>query len=115
MLNLNVRQNYRGVRNSFQGVGIDEIQSFKSWCKDESRLRSCPGDDGGLHIPASIIPQRLENNRPEITLFEVNIKVNKEYEDLAQVAVMPKIALFAKLGYGKPNQFNMFENEWTSN
>lgn len=57
---------------------------------------------------------RLQIERPEINYFDAMIKLNNEYEDMANVAIMPKIALFAKIGYGKPNQFNMFEQDWDS-
>lgn len=63
-------------------------------------------------LPKPEVPPTLEVNRPELSVYDANMKINEQYEDLANVSVMPKVALFGKAGYGKPNPFNFTENEW---
>jgi outer membrane protein TolC len=65
----------------------------------------------------SEIPEKSANdytiNRSEINSFDVYSDINKQKISTSKTQNMPKLSAFAKFGFGNPNQFNMFEQEWS--
>ena len=55
----------------------------------------------------------LKINRSEINALDKYSQLNLEKVSLFKTSLMPKFSVFARLGYGNPNQFNMFEQEWS--
>lgn len=66
-------------------------------------------DGKTLIKPNADIPSDYKSARPEISLFDARLQLNRAKEESIGVSVMPKIGLFAQAYYGYPG-FNYFES-----
>ncbi|MBS4001208.1 MAG: TolC family protein [Desulfobulbaceae bacterium] len=57
--------------------------------------------------------QSLKINRNEIYALGKLQEINLVKSEMKHTETMPKFQAFAKVGYGIPNQLNMFEQEWS--
>lgn len=97
------KQNLESLQNDLRNImdnlntycGIDDITGLIHNNIDESKLQS------------------LSINRNEIDALGNLQELNLVKSEMKYTETMPKFHAFAKLGYGNPNQFNMFEQEWT--
>jgi outer membrane protein TolC len=60
-----------------------------------------------------ILSTKLEMNRPELDLFEIQMNKMELARDVTAVKNMPKVFAFGQLGYGKPG-LNMLSDKWDS-
>lgn len=112
------------VRSNLDAIDIQinsKNQTLKSLNDDfQSLLKSIrllTGFDDLSDVSLSEIElnsvENLEINRSEINALDKYLQLNLEKVSLYKTSLMPKLSLFARLGYGNPNQFNMFEQEWS--
>lgn len=66
-------------------------------------------DGKTLVKPNADMPSDYKSARPEISLFDARLRLNRAKEESVSVSVMPKIGLFAQAYYGYPG-FNYFES-----
>ncbi|MBD5225496.1 MAG: TolC family protein [Bacteroidales bacterium] len=62
-----------------------------------------------LICPSAVIPSSDESARPELTLFESKLALNRERKEAVEATLMPRIGLFAQVYYGYPG-INYFES-----
>ena len=75
-------------------------------------------DSGSLSVPQTNQPMMTEPDRPELMLFDSQIKALEAKNNMLDVALTPKFALFAQGYYGYPglNMFNnMMSSRWSLN
>ena len=72
-----------------------------------------PLSDDMLSLPEVEAPIGQESARPELALFDAQMRVLKAKEGLIDVSLMPRVSLFAQGYYGYPG-LNMFENMMSS-
>lgn len=66
-------------------------------------------------MPSEVATQPLGNNRPELRLFDSQIRLADAQERLLKAKLLPKLSVFAQGYYGYPgyNQFDaMFSHDW---
>ncbi len=71
-----------------------------------------------LQKPTEELPSSIENKRPELAMFDAQIRQNAVQRKLLDSSVMPHISLFAQGFYGYPgyDMFNdMFDHDFTLN
>lgn len=68
---------------------------------------------GSLQVPVAIVPESYEPERPELGLLDAKLSLLQAREQMLDVALMPRVALFAQGYYGYPG-LNMFENMMNS-
>lgn len=66
--------------------------------------------EGKIAIPTN---DEIKINRNEILALEKYQEMNLKKSDLNYTSTTPKVFAFARLGYGNPNMFNMFNQEWS--
>lgn len=59
--------------------------------------------------PAATMPETLDSDRPELTLFDARNRLLKARQNAVDVTVMPRIGFFAQTYYGYPG-INYFES-----
>lgn len=70
------------------------------------------GEDLGgrtLICPEPVMPESTEPARPELTLFDKRIALNRARENAVKATVMPRIGFFTQAYYGYPG-YNYFES-----
>ena len=72
-----------------------------------------PLSDDMLSLPEVEAPIGQESARPELALFDAQMRVLQAKEGLIDVSLMPRVSLFAQGYYGYPG-LNMFENMMSS-
>lgn len=90
--------------------GITQAESAATACRKVLSLYI--GEDVGikrLRMPAADMLDDTNSARPELTLFEKKKDYVRSLNKLQDVALMPKIGLFAQAYYGYPG-FNYFES-----
>ena len=71
-----------------------------------------------LTIPQDVMVQTMENNRPELRLFDTQIELANAQERLLNARLLPKLSVFAQGYYGYPgyDMFDaMFNRDWKLN
>lgn len=71
-----------------------------------------------LTMPQDVIVLTMENNRPELRLFDTQIELANAQENLLDARLLPKLSVFAQGYYGYPgyDQFDaMFNHDWKLN
>lgn len=71
-----------------------------------------------LTIPQDVMVQTMENNRPELRLFDKQIELANAQESLLNARLLPKLSVFAQGYYGYPgyDMFDaMFNRDWKLN
>lgn len=71
-----------------------------------------------LTMPQDVIVPTMENNRPELHLFDTQIELANAQENLLNARLLPKLSVFAQGYYGYPgyDQFDaMFNHDWKLN
>lgn len=71
-----------------------------------------------LTIPQDVMVQTMENNRPELRLFDTQIELANAQERLLNARLHPKLSVFAQGYYGYPgyDMFDaMFNRDWKLN
>lgn len=71
-----------------------------------------------LTMPQDVIVPTIENNRPELRLFDTQIELANAQENLLNARLLPKLSVFAQGYYGYPgyDQFDaMFNHDWKLN
>ena len=71
-----------------------------------------------LTIPQEVKVQTMENNRPELRLFDTQIELANAQEHLLNARLLPKLSVFAQGYYGYPgyDMFDaMFNRDWKLN
>ena len=61
------------------------------------------------HVPMVGSAQTMENNRPELKLFDAQLNLTDAQEKAIDAALMPKLGVFLQGYYGYPG-YNMFED-----
>lgn len=97
------KQNLESLQNELRNImsnlitycEIDDITGLIHNNIDESQLQS------------------LKINRNEIDALGKLQEINIVKSEMKHTETMPKFQAFAKVGYGIPNQLNMFEQEWS--
>lgn len=71
-----------------------------------------------LDMPQDVMVQTMENNRPELRLFDTQIELANAQERLLNARLLPKLSVFAQGYYGYPgyDMFDaMFNRDWELN
>lgn len=71
-----------------------------------------------LTMPQDVIVPTMENNCPELHLFDTQIELANAQENLLNARLLPKLSVFAQGYYGYPgyDQFDaMFNHDWKLN
>lgn len=71
-----------------------------------------------LTMPQDVMVQTMENNRPELRLFDTQIELANAQERLLNARLLPKLSVFAQGYYGYPgyDMFDaMFNRDWKLN
>lgn len=71
-----------------------------------------------LDMPQDVMVQTMENNRPELRLFDTQIELANAQERLLNARLLPKLSVFAQGYYGYPgyDMFDaMFNRDWKLN
>lgn len=71
-----------------------------------------------LAMPQDVIVPTMENNRPELRLFDTQIELANAQENLLNARLLPRLSVFAQGYYGYPgyDQFDaMFNRDWKLN
>lgn len=71
-----------------------------------------------LQKPEAVIPSSTENCRPELRLFDAQLRQMDARKNLVDSNVLPKISLFAQGYYGYPGMdyfSDMFDHDWSLN
>ena len=69
------------------------------------------GEQTRLVKPEAERPLAIENNRPELGLYQAQIRNLEAQDDRITAGMMPKLGLFVTGGYGKPG-LDMFEDKF---
>lgn len=97
------KQNLESLQNDLRNI----MSNLKTYCEID--------DITGLihnNIDESQL-QSLKINRNEIYALGKLQEINLVKSEMKHTETMPKFQAFAKVGYGIPNQLNMFEQEWS--
>lgn len=88
---------------------INELQSnLKNYCQVLSAFTGLTIDENtGLMLPEAELPIAMENNRPEINLFDAQHLYLDSQEKAVYASILPKVGAFIQGGYGRPS-LNMF-------
>lgn len=95
---LSTKQSFQQVLGLFIGKPINEITE--------------------LQKPNESMPESYENKRPELEMFDAQIRQNTAQRKLLNSSIRPKLSLFAQGYYGYPSydMFNdMFDHDFTLN
>ncbi len=86
----------------------------KAYCEMLSLLTGKKGiQPNELEKPKSLLPDvSLENNRPELALFQAQSQALEVQKLAVKSKIAPKLGLFVQGGYGRPG-LNMLKNEFT--
>ncbi|WP_304342673.1 TolC family protein [Chryseobacterium koreense] len=89
-----------------------ELQSVKSnFIQILSYFIDLNLDENTLFITPERLLANLENNRPELKLFNLQQKLSESQKSLIKGKNIPKLGAFVQAGYGKPG-LNMLKNEF---
>ena len=69
------------------------------------------GEETRLVKPEAVRPLTKENNRPELELYQAQIRNLRAQDSRITAGMMPKLGLFVTGGYGKPG-LDMFEDNF---
>ena len=69
------------------------------------------GEETRLVKPEAVRPLTKENNRPELELYQAQIRNLEAQDSRITAGIMPKLGLFVTGGYGKPG-LDMFEDNF---
>ena len=69
------------------------------------------GEETRLVKPEAVRPLTKENNRPELELYQAQIRNLRAQDSRITAGMMPKLGLFVTGGYGKPG-LDMFEDKF---
>ncbi len=69
------------------------------------------GEETRLVRPEAVRPLTKENNRPELELYQAQIRNLRAQDSRITAGMMPKLGLFVTGGYGKPG-LDMFEDNF---
>ena len=64
-----------------------------------------------LQKPEVLLPLSMDNNRPELALYDAQIRHLEAQQNRITAGLMPRLGLFVTGGYGKPG-LNMLENSF---
>ena len=129
-----LQRNYAQVKACLQGgiaeqsdleaIEVEELSttqkqieleaSGKAYCEMLSLLTGKKGiQPNELEKPKSLLPDvSLENNRPELALFQAQSQALEVQKLAVKSKIAPKLGLFVQGGYGRPG-LNMLKNEFT--
>ncbi len=88
---------------------INELQSnLKNYCQVLSAFTGLTiNEKSVLQLPVAELPAAMENNRPELNMFDAQHQYLDSQEKAVYASVLPKVGAFLQGGYGRPS-LNMF-------